>query len=149
MRANPSPLASYPWQTQHDLRFADMDTLGHINNGAYGSLMETNRCRLFTSPDFAKQEGAVVVLVRFEIDYLREMHWPGDVVVASGIERVGGASFRLRQAIFQDGSCRAIAIATGAMMDATTRRAAPIGDPLRASLLRWAMLNGEADGRRS
>lgn len=144
MRAIPPPLASYPWQTEHDLRFADMDTLGHINNGAYGSLMESSRCKMFASPGFALQDGASVVLVRFEIDYLKEMHWPGDVIAAAGIERVGGASFRLRQAIFQNGICTAAAISTGAMMDVVTRRATPIGDPLRQSLLRWAMTSAPA-----
>lgn len=139
MRTRPPALESYPWHTDHDLRFADMDTLGHINNGAYGSLMESSRCRLFTSPGFAEQPGASVVLVRFEIDYLKEMHWPGMAVVASGIERVGNASFQMRQAIFKDGICSAVALLTGAMMGNDSRRAVPIADPLRESLQRWAM----------
>lgn len=29
--------------TEHDLRFADQDGFGHVNNGTFGSLIETNQ----------------------------------------------------------------------------------------------------------
>lgn len=142
MRAKPPSLETYPWQSSHDLRYADADMNGHINNGLFGSLMETNRCTLFHRMRAAQppEERArdTTVIARFEMDYLKELHFPGPpVIAASGVEKVGGASFVLRQSLFSDGLCVAVARSTIVMMDVTTRRATPIADMLRAELENW------------
>ena len=143
MRANPPALITYPFRTSHDLRYADMDTNGHVNNGAFGSLMETNRSLLFLKLRAAGQTEAeraatTTVLARFEIDYLREMAWPATIVAASGVERLGGASFVLRQALFVGEDCAALARSTCVIMDRSTRRAARLGDALRREMAAWA-----------
>lgn len=96
MRAKPPALDTYPWQTRHDLRYVDADMNGHINNGLFGSLMETNRCTLFLEMRKAQSAAAndtmLTVIARFEIDYLKELNFPGPAVIAAtGVERVGGA----------------------------------------------------------
>ncbi len=137
MRAPPKPLDAYPFVTEHDLRFADMDMLGHVNNSAYGSFMETSRTSLFSG---CTVPGHIsIALVRFEIDYLKEMRWPGRALAPSGVEHVGGSSFRLRQAVFADGVARAEAVSTLCLLNLETRRAAPIDEALRAELARWMM----------
>lgn len=137
MRAPPKPLNAYPWSTTHELRFADMDQIGHINNGAYGSFMESSRTAL--AQEWGLAEGITLVIVRFEIDFLKEMRWPGQVIAPSGIDSVGRSSFRLRQAVFMDGTCRAEAISVLAPFNRATRRAEPISDTVRETLLRWQM----------
>ena len=139
MRANPPALALYPWQTRHELRYADMDANGHINNGCYGAIMESNRAQLMFGPELKVMPNATFVLARFEIDYLKEMRWPGEVIAASGVISAGGASFLLRQAIFQDGVCTAHALSTAVVMDTTSRRAVKMSDALRAGVGRWGM----------
>lgn len=138
MRTPPKPLSAYPWQSRHDLRFADLDPLGHINNGAYGSLMESNRAALFTSCGLMR--AVSVALVRIEMDFLKEMHWPGEAVAASGFEHVGRSSFRLRQGVFKDGVCTAQAVSTLCLLNLQTRRAEAISDALRADFARWALV---------
>lgn len=142
MRAKPPALETHPWRTTHDLRYADADMNGHINNGLFGSLMETNRSTLFLDMRRAQAEADrtrdTTVIARFEIDYLKELHFPGpEVIAASGVEKIGGASFVLRQCLYSDGACVAVARSTIVMMDVTTRRATPIADALRAELGRW------------
>lgn len=144
MRAAPPPLSSYPWQSSHDLRFGDTDKIGHVNNGAFGSLMESNRSLLFSrireeSQSEAERAETTTVIARFEIDYLKELHWPGTVIAACGIERIGGASFVLRQALFSDGACAALARSTVVIMDRATRRARPVPDRMRAAFQRWSV----------
>lgn len=147
MRTRPPALESYPFQTAHDLRYADMDANSHVNNGAFGSLMETSRSLMFTALRKAaqtpeEQTGTATVIARFEIDYLREMHWPGSVVATTGIEKVGGASFVLRQAVFVDGHCAGVARSTCLFLDSATRKAVPLTPRMRAEFERW-MMRGE------
>ena len=138
MRLPPKPLTAYRWRTDHDLRFADLDPLGHINNGAYGSVMESSRAQLFTQCGLMTDIS--VALVRIEMDFLKEMHWPGQVVAAAGVEHVGRSSFRLRQGVFRDGVCTAEAISTLCLLNLATRRAQGIPDALRAEFDRWALV---------
>jgi len=153
LRAKPPSLISHPWQTTHGLRYADADMNGHINNGLFGSLMETNRSMLFMhmreaetgQPVTSKvHDNATTVIARFEIDYLKELHFPGEVTAACGVERIGGASFVLRQCLYSHGICAAVARSTIVMMDVTTRKATPIADGLRQQLNRWLITDGPA-----
>ncbi len=41
-----------------------------------------------------------VVIVRLEIDFRHEMNWPGDVLIQTGIARIGQKSIHTRQRIF-------------------------------------------------
>ena len=137
MRAPPRPLAAYRWRTEHEIRFLDIDMLGHVNNGAYGSYMESSRSALFAELGMI---GAMsVALVRIEMDYLKEMRWPGRVIATSAVEAVGNSSFRLRQAVFQGETCTAEALATLVQMDLTTRRATAISAAVRAGLEKWQL----------
>lgn len=142
MRAKPPLLETCPFRTTHGLRYADADMNGHINNGLYGSLMETNRSLMFLetramqTPD--ERDSATTVIAKFEIDYLSELHFPGpDVIAASGVEKIGGASFVLRQLLYVGDRCITMARSTIVMMNVETRRATPVTPTLRQALGRW------------
>ena len=118
MREAPPTLAQFTWRTQHDIRFADLDLVGHVNNGAYISLMESNRTRLFAENGLVRGPLAQFVLARFEIDFLQELHWPAMVTATSGLEREGRTSFVMKQGVFEGETClawaRAVVVAIGA-----------------------------------
>ena len=69
---------------------------------------------------------AQFVIARLEIDFLGEMHWPGQVVIGSRCDHVGRSSLLMTQALFVDGRCAANARSTVVLMDRATRRAAPL-----------------------
>ena len=69
---------------------------------------------------------AQFVIARLEIDFLGEMHWPGNVVIGSRCDHVGRSSLLMTQALFVDGRCAANARSTVVLMDRATRRAAPL-----------------------
>jgi acyl-CoA thioester hydrolase len=77
------------------------------------------------------------VLVRQEIDFLRELRWPGTVEVATALEGYGRSSFTMTQALFSGGVCAAAGRATLVMMHTTTRRPVPLTDAARARLEPW------------
>ena len=41
------PLDAYPSRTSADIRYADMDRQGHVNNAVYSTFLESGRVNLF------------------------------------------------------------------------------------------------------
>ena len=49
--------------------------------------------------------GVTFVMVRMEVDYLKELRWPGDVEIGTAVAEFGRTSFKAAQGIFHDGMC--------------------------------------------
>ena len=122
------------WVTEH-IRFADLDLLGHVNNVAFTVYFEGCRAAfMFKTGFWVKGSQRQNVLARLELDYLRELHYPGEVRVGLRVLKVGNSSFTLGQGLFNGDKCVATAMVVIARMDTTTRRATPLNDEERASL---------------
>ncbi|MGD9922020.1 MAG: acyl-CoA thioesterase [Pseudorhodoplanes sp.] len=120
-------LEDYPLRTAEKLRFADTDCNGHISNAVFAVCCQNARMELLHDPRRVPMPiDAQFVIVRLEIDFLGEMHWPGTVVIGTRCERFGRTSLMVAQALFVDGSCAASARSTVALMDRATRRATPL-----------------------
>jgi acyl-CoA thioester hydrolase len=133
-------LHQFPWVTEHDLRFADMDPIGHVNHGTFLSLVESSRSALLFGDEVPRAGKLQFVLARLEIDYRRELHWPGRVNSATGVERIGTTSLGLRQAVFTDLDCAAVVRAVIVAVDREAHRPVPIPPSTRDALERWRML---------
>jgi acyl-CoA thioester hydrolase len=98
---------SYPVRFAYRTLFSDMDANRHLNNGTFGRLFEEGRAhlthRVFDAP------GLSFLLATITIEFLSEARYPGSVEVASAVTRVGGSSYTLAQAAYQDGKCAALA----------------------------------------
>jgi len=128
-------LMDYPIRTAEKLRFADTDCNGHISNAVFAVCCQNARMELLHDPRRVPLPiDAQFVIVRFEIDFLGEMHWPGTVVIGTRCERIGRSSLTVSQVLFVDGSCAATARSTVALMDRATRRATPLPPETAAAL---------------
>ena len=120
-------LEDYPLRTTEKLRFADTDCNGHISNAVFAVCCQNARMELLHDPcRVPLPVNAQFVIARLEIDFLGEMHWPGQVVIGSRCDHVGRSSLLVMQALFVDGRCAATAKSTVVLMDRATRRAAPL-----------------------
>lgn len=100
--------ARYPHREVIQTRFADLDPQGHINNVAMATLFETARVRFNHAMGFGRgRSGGRWLVARVEINYLAEGHFPADMLVASGIGRIGTRSWTIVSCAFQEG--RAVA----------------------------------------
>jgi acyl-CoA thioester hydrolase len=81
--------------------------------------------------------GHAVVIARLELDFLREMNWPGDIRIETAIHRIGQKSVQVRQHVHQGDTLVAKATSILAVIDTTRRRAVPITDEWRSALERW------------
>src|SRR5262249_27683464 len=124
--ANPR-LEDFPIRVPDIVRFADMDRQGHVNNSVYSTYLETGRVGVIYDADQGLQvTGATTVLARVEIDFLKELRWPGTVDIGTAVADIGRSSYTFAQAVFIDGACAAKARSTMVLIDAGTRRARPL-----------------------
>lgn len=127
-----------PRITVEKLRFNDTDMLGHINNTLYSVALEAGRVELVREAgllDIARGHG--VVIARIELDFLREMNWPGEVRCETVVHKLGNKSFQLRQHLVHAGEICARAHTVLTTFDMATRKAVPLTEDWRAALERW------------
>ena len=142
-------LLDFPHTIVEVLRFADTDRNGHITSSVFAVCCQSGRLALLSDPVRALEPPrSQFVLASLQLDYLRELHWPGTVDVGTCVERVGKSSVTLVQALFQACRCAAIARSVAVLMDAATRRPRPI-PPASADVLKafGVIKNGVPDGR--
>jgi acyl-CoA thioester hydrolase len=133
-------LEDFPGRAADMIRFGDLDPQGHVNNTVFATFFETGRVMLLREPgNELGAPGATTVLAQLDISFLRELHWPGQVVIGTGTTHIGRSSYSFLQAIFHEGECAATANATMVMIDAATRRARPLPEDVVARLERLRM----------
>jgi acyl-CoA thioester hydrolase len=124
----PAPqLADYPHRVSEIVRFGDLDPQGHANQAVFLTYFESGRVTMFRNPDLSiGVPGVTYVMVRMEVDYMKELHWPGTIEIGTGVAEFGRSSFKVAQAIFRDGVCAAKGRATLVCMDLKTRKSTPM-----------------------
>ena len=134
--------ASYGYWIEEKIRFADLDPVGHVNNNAIGVYLESARVMLFADAAGemygGNRGGFSWVVARIEVDYLKEMHYPGQVRVGTRIEKLGNSSLIMRQVILFNGEVTGLARVVGVCFDMQARKSMPIPDDVRTGLLKLA-----------
>src|SRR6188768_2836860 len=82
-------------KTKIELRFADIDAFGHVNNAVFLTYFEQARVHYFDHVlgwdyDWSK-EG--VIVARSEIDYILPVHFRDTITMYTGCSRIGNKSF--------------------------------------------------------
>ncbi|UZW55941.1 acyl-CoA thioesterase [Sphingobium sp. JS3065] len=126
--------AIYPVRGDFQTRFQDLDINGHINNVAFAALFESGRVllnrevRALTN----RPSNERTMVAALEINYLGEGNFPDPVHIASGFGRLGGTSWTIFQAMFQNG--RAIATCDTVIVCRTDEQVMPLRSELIADL---------------
>lgn len=137
--ASPPPSrnpADYAFWLDERTRYADIDSLGHVNNVAYAVYFEGARVEFIRQHGLWSVEAThSMVAARVEIDYLREVHYPSAVRVGVRCTRVGTSSFVLDCAAFVNGECVATCRSVQVRFDPRERRASALPAADRERLL--------------
>ena len=127
--------ASFTTWSADFARFGDTDRIGHINNAAYATYLETARTALFVGPPNSPvPPGCLLVIVSLSLHFRAEMQWNGPVEIGTRLLRPGRTSFTLGHGIFKDGACCATAESVLVLIDEATRRPTPLTEAFRARL---------------
>ncbi len=136
-------LADYPHRVTEVVRFGDLDPQGHVNQAVFSTYFESGRVAMFRDKSLGiGVPGATFVLVRIEIDYMKELHWPGTIEVGTGVAEFGRSSFKAAQAIFRDGAFVAAGRATLVCIDLATRKSRLLPEEAVARLSQWKYRGG-------
>ena len=127
-------LSTYPFTTEIEPRFGDVDALQHLNNVALAGIYEEARLRFTATFRHAPQgeDGQRPVLAQITIRYLAEGHYPGTLTAGIGALHIGRTSYVVGQALFQAGAC--IGTADTVIVWTAEGRPHPVPDPFRAAL---------------
>jgi acyl-CoA thioester hydrolase len=133
-------LDDYPYRLSDNVRFADLDPNNHVNNAVYASYFETGRVSLVKDPAHRLMpKGLAWVLVRLDIHFRSELHWPGQIELGLGVARLGRTSTHFDQVVFSAGVCVASARAVTVLVDETSRKPTPLTAELIVQLRRWGL----------
>ncbi len=139
IRSDATPrLEDYPYRLSDNVRFADLDPNGHVNNAVYASYFETGRVTLMKDPSKGLvPDGLAWIMVRLDTHFRAELHWPGAIELGLGVVKFGRTSVTFDQVVFSQGRCVASAQAVTVLIDETTRKPVPLTDEVRANLKPW------------
>lgn len=133
---DPTDPATFHYWSEDILRYGDMDTMGHINNNALGQFIENARVKLFMdagedTAETKRGRGVSWVIRHLELDFIREVQFPGKVDVGIRIVEFGNTSCKVWQSIFQNGDCKVVGTSISVTFAMETRTAVRIPDLYR------------------
>lgn len=119
-----------------DVRWGDMDRLGHVNNTVYFRYMETARVEwLHALPRSPYSEGHGAVVVNAFCNFLRQIEYPARLVVKMYVSDPTRTAFETWYEIEQEGEPDVVYATGGATMvwvDHAQRKAVELPETLRA-----------------
>ena len=87
----------FRFDTDVEVRYQDIDALGHVNNAVYGTYLEQARVRYFDRVLGVPIEDRSMVLANLDIDFRQPVTIDDrQVTVACGVVELGDSSFRMQ-----------------------------------------------------
>ena len=100
----PAPAAPFRHKMKVQMRFTDIDMLGHVNNNAYLSYMDLAKVNYFSEvlPEGMDWRTVSAVIVHIDCDYFSPAYFEEPLVVSTTIVSVSQRSFRMEQRVVND-----------------------------------------------
>lgn len=137
---NQLQLKDFPVRSFDKLRYADTDRQGHVNNAVFSTFLETGRVEfLYHAQIPILSGGNSFVIASLRLNFLREINWPGQVDIGTGILKVGNSSITFFQQIFQNEACAATAETVIVQVDDESGRSKPLSEEAKQTLGKWIL----------
>jgi acyl-CoA thioester hydrolase len=121
--------------TQIQQRFADADSLGHVNNIHLQEYFDLGKMELYAKILGKRIDwrGVNLVLVSIKTDMMRQTRFGDEIEVVSWVESLGNKSMRVHQRLINtaDGEVNAECHTVVVCFDYATQRAIPFPDEWR------------------
>lgn len=114
------------------VRFADTDRLGHVNNAAFASYAELGRIELLRR---VRWDDNGPILARLAIDFVAQVRLDMRVVVTTRVVRIGRKSITLHQEVLADGQVAASIDSVVVWFDYASQRPITVPDAVRVALV--------------
>lgn len=137
-------LSDFPVRSYDKIRFADTDRQGHVNNANFSTFLETGRVEFLYNAEYPiLAEGASFVIAALQLNLMKEITWPGQVDIGTGLLKIGNSSIKMYQQLFQNGECMANAETVIVQVDNENGQSKPLMEKARQVLEQWLLDNNE------
>lgn len=128
-------IGKYRFWYEDDVRYRDLDILGHVNNGAMVQYFADARVKLFYhfAPEWPNIP-AVFVIAAQRFEYYAELHYPNHIRVGLNIVKIGTTSLNLGGILCCGDKVIGAGEALSVLIDRKTRKPTPIPEDLKKSL---------------
>lgn len=121
------------------VRWADMDSMGHVNNAVYFTFCESARMSYFEAIEMTRHAEATShgpALASASLDFRQQVHYPAELEIGVRCPRIGTKSFQLDYLLLRRGDGEVVAEGTSviAWVDYDRGRAIPLPDTLRRAI---------------
>src|SRR6266702_2187312 len=137
IKGDPSKQVALELSTDIQMRFRDIDGMGHVNNAVYLSYIELARTQFYMQHANRRTLDEIdFILAHVEIDYESQATWGDQIQVAVWPSKIGDSSFTLSYEIKEKRSGRILARAKSVLVsyDYETKKSKPISDDFRSLL---------------
>ncbi|MEW5877001.1 MAG: thioesterase family protein [Acidobacteriota bacterium] len=119
-----------------EVRFRDLDAMGHVNNAVTVTYLEVARTRFWLSQfrDFAKEVDFPFVVARVAVNYRRPIRLHDTLEVELWVSHVGRSSFTIAYRVWASGELAADGETVQVHYDYSQGRPQSFGPELRARL---------------
>jgi acyl-CoA thioester hydrolase len=125
----------YGFATVENLRFADLDANGHINNGSFIELLENARVSYLRKIVRSGLPRFRMVIGRIEADFKRQMFFPGSATACARVIEAHERKCVIGQGLFDgEGHCTAVQRVIMVSLNEETHRSTPFEPDVRAML---------------
>ena len=96
----------YPFKFELRIDWSDLDILGHVNNLAIMRYVQSARVYVTETTglsQFRKDTGVGPILARTSCQFIRQLYYPGMVVVWSKIDHIKTTSYQINHVVLNEG----------------------------------------------
>lgn len=127
-------MTDYSFQTDVDVRFRDLDAMGHVNNAVYATYFEQARVAYFEEVLDVPLRETASVLASLEIDFRRPLEIEDDVTVALRVPELGESSLPMEYEVRTGETLVATGETVQVAVDSETKSSRPIPDDWREQI---------------
>ncbi|MFM5929642.1 MAG: acyl-CoA thioesterase [Novosphingobium sp.] len=122
--------ARYPFSTEVDVRFSDLDVNRHINNVSLSNFVEEGRVRFHRASGYHSAIAGIGSMVAsVSIEYVGQAFYPGTLEIRAAATHIGRSSYELELLITQEG--RPVVFARSVMVCVKDGKPHPIPESFR------------------
>ena len=131
--------ASFTYWCEDKIRFADLDTYGHLNNVAYATFAESGRVDFLSEVVQGSLDGKGEgwVIAKLTVNFLASAYYPGTVKIGNVIRRIGNSSLVVEQGLFVNDKCFGTCESVLVWADSKNEVSRPMPEKVRAILQKY------------
>jgi acyl-CoA thioester hydrolase len=128
-----------PYVERLQVRWGDMDTMGHVNNAKYFTYCESARMGYFHAvrmPDHFEGGRFGPALAAAQLNFRQQVRWPAGIEVETRVIEIGRTSFKMEYTLIRVEDRATVADGSGVIVwvDYSTGKPVPLPDGLREAI---------------